>query len=36
MVCREVQPVKGTQFTLELMHKVKHEGDNKLWYVAAI
>lgn len=36
MVCRDVKPIKGSTFQLDLMHKVKHENDNKLWYVAAI
>jgi len=36
MLCKDVTPIKNNEFTIELMQKVKHEGDNKLWYVACI
>lgn len=36
MLCKDVTPIKNNEFTIELMQKVKHEGDNKLWYVASI
>jgi hypothetical protein len=35
-ICKDVMPIQGNQFSLELMHKPKHEGDEQLYYIAAV
>lgn len=37
-LCTDLKPLKGNnkQYSIELMHRTKHEGDKNLFYVAGI
>ena len=41
VICSDLKPLKSTQglpqiYSLELMHRTKHDGDKNLWYVAGL